>query len=311
MDEVLSVGIDIGGTKANIGLVTAAGKVVDKTQVLIAKKLNPEQLIVSICDETRRLMDKNGIMKETVSFFGVGVPGTADTKTGVVEYCPNLGWEDVPAGTLFKNDLGAEVCVAQDSRLAAWAEYLMGAGRGYQSLICVTLGTGIGAGIIIDGRLFHGAMNTAGELGHTVFEKDGRPCSCGNHGCLEDYCSGTGILQLALELFPEKFANLPHKSETVFQLAYAGDGDMLALIRKVVADLAVGIANAVSLLSPELVIISGGLCQHETLIIEPLRELVYQYGYHSWTRKKRLKIEKAQMGSDAPMIGAALLYRAP
>ena len=137
------------------------------------------------------------------------------------------------------------------------------------------------------------------------------PCSCGNHGCLEDYCSGTGILQLALELFPEKFANLPHKSETVFQLAYAGDGDMLALIRKVVADLAVGIANAVSLLSPELVIISGGLCQHETLIIEPLRELVYQYGYHSWTRKKRLKIEKAQMGSDAPMIGAALLYRAP
>jgi glucokinase len=309
MDEVFSVGIDIGGTKTNIGLVNAGGRVIDCKRVPVDRNLNAEQLISFICDETHSLLDTNGFDKEATSFYGIGVPGTADTETGLVEYCPNLGWEDVPAGHIFKKYLGAEVRVAQDSRLAAWAEYLLGAGQKYQSMICITLGTGIGAGIILDGRLFHGAMNTAGELGHTVFEKDGRPCSCGNRGCLERYSSGTGILRRALELFPEKFLNLPQKSETVFQLAYAGDAEMLGLIRLVVEDLAVGIANAVSLLSPEAVIISGGLCQHEELIIKPLRQLVDQYGYHSWVRKNRLKIEKARMGSDAPMIGAALLYK--
>ena len=227
-----------------------------------------------------------------------------------MEYCPNLGWEDVPAGAIFEKYLGAEVRISQDSRLAAWAEYLLGAGRNYSSSICVTVGTGIGSGIIIDGKIYHGAMNTAGEIGHSVFEKNGRLCNCGNHGCLERYSSGTGMIERALEAYPEKFADRPHKAETVFELAYAGDQDMLKLIRCVVEDLAIGIANAVSILSPEVVIISGGLCAHDELIIKPLGELVDKYGYYSWVRKKRLKIEKAQLGPEAPMIGAALLYKA-
>ena len=236
-------------------------------------------------------------------------PGPRITRPGLVEYCPNLGWEDLPIADLFKKYMGVDIVVSQDSRLAAWAEYLLGVGRHYKTSICVTLGTGIGGGIIMDGKIYHGAMNTAGEVGHSVFQKDGRPCNCGNQGCMERYSSGTGIIERALEAFPEKFVDRPHKSETVFEMAYAGDQDMLDLIHDVVADLSVGIANAVSILSPEAVIVSGGLCEHEKLIIEPLRELVYHYGYHSWTRKKQLKIEKAQMGPEAPMIGAALLYK--
>ena len=189
------------------------------------------------------------------------MPGTADTKTGLVEYCPNLGWEDVPAGAIFKHYLGADVMIAQDSRLAAWAEYLLGAGRNYHSFICVAIGTGIGSGIIIDGKIFHGALNTAGEIGHSVFQKDGRLCNCGNHGCLERYSSGTGMFEQALEAYPEKFIDRPHQAETMFDLAYAGDQDMLRLIRRMVEDLAMGIANAVSLLSPEAVIISGGFAR--------------------------------------------------
>jgi glucokinase len=238
------------------------------------------------------------------------VPGTADYKTGLVEYCPNLGWEDVPAGEIFKKNLGVDVSISQDSRLAAWAEYLLGAGRGFNSIICVTVGTGIGCGIVLDGKIFHGSMNTAGELGHSVFEKDGRPCNCGNHGCLERYSSGTGVFDRAFEAYPDKFVDRPHKSETVFELAYAGDQDMLGLIRRIVEDLAVGIANAVSILSPEAVIISGGLCEHDELVVKPLKELVDKYGYYSWVRKKQLKIEKAQMGPEAPMVGAALFYKA-
>lgn len=310
MSETISVGIDIGATKASIGLVTASGKVLDSIRVPVQRSLAPVAFIEGLCRRVKELLNSVDSAPQEFVFVGVGVPGTADLETGLVEYCPNLGWEDVPAGEIFSQHLGARVLISQDSRLAAWAEYLLGAGRNYRSLICVTLGTGIGGGIILDGKIFHGALNTAGEIGHSVFEKEGRPCNCGNRGCLERYSSGTGIIERALEAYPDKFVGRPHRSETAFELAYAGDREMLALIRRVVEDLAVGIANAVSIIAPEAVIISGGLCTHEELIVKPLRELVDQYGYHSWVRKKKLRIEKAQLGPEAPMIGAALLYKA-
>jgi glucokinase len=310
MDEVISVGIDIGATKVNLGLVTPAGKIVDSARIPVQREVSAERFIETVCQAVARLIDANHLTPADIAFYGVGVPGTADYTTGLVEYCPNLGWEDVPAGAIFQRCLGAEVMVAQDSRLAAWAEYLLGAGRNYQSFICVAIGTGIGSGIIVDGKIFHGALNTAGEIGHSVFQKGGRLCNCGNHGCLERYSSGTGMIERALEAYPEKFGDRPRQAETLFELAYAGDEDLLRLIRHMVEDLAIGIANAVSLLSPEAVIISGGLCTHEELIIQPLRELVNEYGYYAWTRKKQLKIEQAQLGPAAPMIGAALLYQA-
>jgi glucokinase len=290
--------------------VTASGKIIDSVHLPVQHEVSAEHFIETVCRAVTRLIDANQLTPADIAFYGVGVPGTADARTGFVEYCPNLGWEDVPAGAIFHHHLGTEVQVAQDSRLAAWAEYLLGAGRNYHSFICVAIGTGIGSGIIIDGKIFNGALNTAGEIGHSVFQKDGRLCACGNHGCLERYSSGTGMIARALEAYPEKFVDHPHQTETLFDLAYAGDEDLRRLIRSMVEDLAIGIANAVSLLSPEAVIISGGLCTHEELIVKPLRELVAHYGYHAWTRKKQLKIEQAQLGPAAPMIGAALLYKA-
>ncbi len=310
MSEIISVGIDIGASKANVGLVTSAGRIIASVRIPVQRDSSAEFFIETLSRAVERLIQSSGLIKDDCAFYGVGVPGTADYRTGLVEYCPNLGWEDVPAGAIFKKYLGADVVISQDSRLAAWAEYLLGAGRSYRSSICVAIGTGIGGGIIVDGKIFHGALNTAGEIGHSVFEKDGRACSCGNHGCLERYSSGTGMIERALEAYPEKFVDRPHQAETIFELANAGDREMLDLIRRTVEDLAVGIANAVAILSPEAVIISGGLCVHDELIIKPLRELVNKYGYHAWVRKKRLKIEQAQLGPEAPMIGAALLYKA-
>jgi glucokinase len=310
MENLISVGIDIGATKANIGLITEEGNIIDSTRLSVSGVREPDILISQICNGVEILLTKNNIEKTKIHSVGVGVPGTADIKTGHVEYCPNLGWEDIPAGSMFQKKLNMDVIVSQDSRVAAWAEYLLGAGRPYKSMFCVAIGTGIGGGIILDGKIFHGAMNTAGEIGHTIFSKHGRHCNCGLDGCLERYCSGTGIFERAFEEYPQKFADLPHKSESVFTLAYDNDKEMLRLINEVVDDLAIGIANAVSILSPEAVIISGGLCEHNTLIIEPLRQKVNKFGYHSWSRKNILQIEKAQMGSEAPMVGAALLYKA-
>lgn len=310
MGEKISIGIDIGGTKINFGIVKETGEIVSSERLAVNSQLNPDDQIGLICGAVKQMLNKHDLQTNNLVAIGAGVPGTVNIKTGYVEFCPNIGWEDVPAGDIFKKYLGMDVIVSQDSRCAAWSEYLLGAGRGFQSIMCVTLGTGIGCGIIVDGKILHGGMNTAGEIGHMIMEKNGRKCNCGSYGCYERYGSGTGIIQRALETYPDKFKNIPHKSESVFKLAYAGDQEMLAFIRVIVEDIAIGIANAVQLLSPEAVIISGGLCDHDELIVRPLKELIYHYGYHSWVRKKSLTIEKAQMGSDAPMIGAAMLYKA-
>jgi len=306
----INVGVDIGGTKINIGLINETGEIIDRKKMAVERELHPDVIIGLISQEINLLIEKNSLIIRDINSIGVGVPGTVDIKTGFVEYCPNLGWEDVPASSIFQNFIKKEVYVAQDSRLAAWAEYLFGVGKKYSSILCVTLGTGIGCGIIVDGKIFNGAMNTAGELGHMVFQKNGTQCICGNRGCLERYCSGTAIIERALQRFPQKLHHLPPISESVFELAYAGDKEGLDLINEVVEDLAIGIANAVSLISPEAVILSGGLCEHEELIIKPLKELVHRFGYYSWVRKHQLKVEKALMGSDAPMIGAAFLFKA-
>ncbi len=307
--NTVSIGVDIGGTKVNIGVIDADGHVLDSHRLEVVESGNATELIRQVCEIVEKLWTSNGYSRRHIQSVGVGVPGTVEVSSGVVEYCPNLGWEDIPAGKIFKSFLGRDVIISQDSRAAAWAEYLLGAGKGSKSMVCITIGTGIGSGIILDGKIFHGAMNTAGELGHTIYKRDGYPCNCGLQGCFERYCSGTGIFERAYLACPELFVGLDHKAETVFELAKNGNREMQAILHDVVIDLAIGIANTVSILSPELVVISGGLCEQDELIIQPLREQIYKYGYHSWARKKQLQIVKAELGSTAPMIGAALLYK--
>ena len=202
-----------------------------------------------------------------------------------------------------------QIQVIQDSWAGALAEHEFGAGVGYSDMACVTLGTGIGGGVILNNRIFAGAMHCGGEVGHIVVERKGRACNCGNHGCLERYSSGTGIFEQALERFPEKLKEMKPGAESVFELAYAGYEPALALIEESVQMLAMGLANLVGILSVEALIVSGGLCEHEELILKPLEKYIPKYGYYSWTRQNRLVVKKAELGCDAPMLGAAFIYR--
>ena len=304
-----NVGIDIGGTKVNIGIVDDEGRIIDNLRIPTDGGIEPEFFIKEIVRSMHSLLDKNRLSIEDIAFIGAGVPGTVDIQTGVVSYCPNLSWFDVPAGKYFEKYLGRTVMISQDSRNAALAELLFGAGIGYNNLLCIAIGTGIGSGIIINKKIFHGGMNTAGEIGHTPIIKHGIKCVCGNCGCLEKYASGTGMTELAVERYPEKFAVMEKRCESLFELAYTGDLEMLQFIDECVDNLAYGIANAVNLLSVEKVIISGGLCEHEDLVIKPLKEKIIKYGYYAWTRLGRLNVCKALLGSDAPMIGASALER--
>jgi glucokinase len=304
-----NLGVDIGGTKINMGVVSENGAVLYKKKIATLNMEDRREGIRRISGEIRAFLKENGLDLADIAFIGAGVPGTVDTKTGFVDYCPNLNWIDQPIGDYFLESLDREVKLIQDSRAAAFAEYLYGAGRGFSDIICLTLGTGIGCGIIIGGRIFHGGMNTAGEVGHMPIAKHGRKCVCGAEGCLEQYSSGTALITRALERFPEKFEGREKRSETVFEMAYAGDADALGLIGDFVDDLAFGIANVVDVLSSQAVVISGGLCEHESLVIEPLKKKVPEYGYFGWKKQDRLKILKAELTSDAPMIGAAMLYK--
>lgn len=303
-----NIGIDIGGTKILMGVINENGELLAERQIATKPQVSPKEMISEIAGEVQIMLKEKGYSMNDIHFIGVGVPGTVETKTGMVDYCPNIGWMDVPAGLYFKEMLGRDVLISQDSRLAALGENLFGAGVGYHDLVCITLGTGIGCGIIAQDKIFHGGMNTAGELGHIIIVPDGRPCPCKRRGCLERYSSGTGILLGAREMFPEKL-NPDSKTEDVFNLAYCGDSMALGLIEDCLDKLAFGIAMMVNILSPEIIIISGGLCRHEKLIIEPLKNKIYRYGYIAWTRKKDLRVTKALLEDKAAVIGASALYR--
>lgn len=305
-----NVGIDIGGTKVNIGIFQKTGQLVDKVKIPSQQGEDIEIFVDRIGCELKRLAQKCGIMIEEIEFIGLGVPGTVDMRSGIVEYCPNLFWDMVPLKEYFQTIfLKQEIQVIQDSWAGALAEHEFGAGIGYADMTCITLGTGIGGGIIANNRIFSGGMHCAGEIGHTIIEKDGRGCNCGNCGCLEKYASGNGIYEQALECFPEKLRGMKEGAESVFELAYQGYEPALRLIENSVQMLAVGLANLVGIISTEAIIISGGLCEHEELILKPLQKYILEYGYHSWTRQNRLVVRQAKLGSDAPMIGAAFIYK--
>ena len=308
MPEGCRIGIDIGGTKVNMGIIAQDGTILRKRAFPSVGADHPRTFTQKIADAVEELLTQEQLTLADIVHIGAGIPGTADIVKGVVEYSCNLfGEKQVPLAQFFKERWQRDVTITQDSWSAAYAEYRFGWQREHANMLCVTVGTGIGCGVISGGKVFSGAMHTAGEIGHTPIVWQGRPCSCGNRGCLERYASGTAILEQALERFPKKLNDLPHKTESVFQLAYAGDGDALALIAECAEKLAYGLAMMIDILSTDMVVISGGVSEHEALFIQPLQEKILDFGYPSWARKRLVQVHRARLGSDAPMVGTAFL----
>lgn len=308
MNETLyHIGIDIGGTKVNIGIVLPDGTIVDNTVLPSSGAANTSLFTDRICIALEALLAANSIPMSQVAHIGVGIPGTADASRGLVEYSCNLFGTSVPLGDFFRARLCRDVTVVQDSWAAAYAEHCFGAGQKRNNMICVTVGTGIGCGVLLNGRIFGGAMHTAGELGHTPIVWQGRPCSCGRLGCLEAYAGGKAIFGQAMERFPEKMRGLPEKTESVFDLALKGDADALALIDECVDKLAYGIAMGMNLLAVDTVVISGGISVHHALVIAPLKERILSYGYPAWASTRTITVKAAELGVNAPMVGAAFL----
>ena len=303
----MRLGIDIGGTKVLGGLIDENGQVLDRFRLSSKGYDTPQALAEAIAESIAALLQRHHITLDSIVHIGAGIPGTADSLTGQVVYSPNLFGSSVPLGDVLEQAIGKRPAIVQDSWAAAYAEYRWGQKQAYDSMCCITLGTGIGCGVIQHGKVFSGMLHTAGEIGHVSIDMNGPLCSCGRRGCLERYASGTGIYRQAQERFPEKLVNRHPGAEAVFDLAYAGDEDALALIRDCVDKLAFGLGTLVNILGCSNIFISGGLSVHEELMIRPLSEAIARYGYPAWSHRIKPLVQKAALGEDAPMIGAAFL----
>ena len=300
------IGIDVGGTNLKAGLVDEAGNIVKVERVPLDFQ-GPERFAEILAELSKR------VIQEKVRWVGVGLPGAVDG--GDVLFTTNIPMENVPLERLFRKHLDLPLLLGNDADCAAVGEFFGGAGKGTRDFAVVTLGTGVGAGIIVDGKLRGGLASS--EAGHMVIIQDGEPCNCGRRGCWERYASATGLIQQtkrAMEAHPESLlheiaAENGVEGRTAFQAAEAGDEAALGVCRNYVNYLAGGLTSLINILRPEAVAIGGGVAAApERLLLEPLREAVAKESF-SRHGGRITKVLRAERGNDAGIIGAAMLGR--
>lgn len=309
-----SVGVDIGGTNIKFGIFDATGKLLLQKKAATDPERGSDAVLSAVTQQIHSMLAALSLRADDLTGIGLGVPGTADSVTGTVVYAPNLFWKNVPVATAIQSSFGVPLFIAQDTRAAAWAEYLVGSGQGCRGLAAVTLGTGIGCGMVMDGKIFHGALNTAGEFGHQIVELDGELCNCGRSGCLEAHAGGLAIVRQAKKRIPHLGTLLGKDPAAisvadVFQLAQQGNPPARQLTENVVRSIGIGMVNLINLTSVERICISGGISNAPAeLLMEPLTAFVRERAYQAIS--SRVQISKSALDEDAPLIGAALLHRA-
>ena len=309
------IGIDVGGTNLKAGLVREDGQILAVERTPLAFE-NPEQFARTLAQLGQSVLHQAGIPASDVVSAGIGIPGAV--AGGDILYTCNIPLRDVPLSRLFRQHLDVPVLLENDANCAAVGEWLCGAGRGTQQFIVVTLGTGVGGGLILNGKLYSGS-GMVGEVGHMVIQHGGAPCNCGRRGCWEAYASATGLIRMtreAMEAHPESLLHTVAaqsgcvEGRTAFDAAVQGDETALALCRDYVSYLAAGVTNLINILQPEAVAIGGGVAAApDGLLLTPLREIVERECYPRHTGQIS-RIVRAELGNDAGIIGAALLKRA-
>lgn len=309
------IGIDVGGTNLKAGLVREDGQILAVERTPLAFE-NPEQFARTLAQLGQSVLQQAGVPASEVISAGIGIPGAV--AGGDILYTCNIPLRDVPLSRLFRQHLDVPVLLENDANCAAVGEWLCGAGRGTQQFIVVTLGTGVGGGLILNGKLYSGS-GMVGEVGHMVIQHGGAPCNCGRRGCWEAYASATGLIRMtreAMEAHPESLLHTVAaqsgcvEGRTAFDAAVQGDETALGLCRDYVSYLAAGVTNLINILQPEAVAIGGGVAAApDGLLLTPLREIVERECYPRHTGQIP-RIVRAELGNDAGIIGAALLKRA-
>lgn len=310
----LTIGVDLGGTKIAAALVDREGGILGEDRRPTEAERGVEHVMANMAAAARAAA---GDHLGRVSAVGLGAPGPLNIARGLIFKAPNLpGWDDVPVVSLLQERLGGlPVFLENDANAAGYGEWAVGAGRGTRNMIYLTISTGIGGGIIIDGRVYHGRDDAAGEVGHMTVEPDGPPCGCGRRGCWESLCSGTAIAaemarrlaagarSRALDLAggDPQAVNPAH----VAQAAREGDTEAAAVLEKAFFYLAVGITNLIHFLNPEMVVLGGGVAKLGDQLFIPVRRLVQERAYPALV--KDLPIVPAVLGDRVGVLGAAMV----
>jgi glucokinase len=312
------IGIDFGGTNIAVGLVDSNLKIVAKESRPTGKDTRSVDLMVAdMADICRNLMNKAGIGFDQLESIGIASPGTINSATGEVECYHGMSLDHYPMVNILSGYLDGykNIRIANDANAAALGEVMAGAAKGAKEAIMVTLGTGVGGGIIINGKIYEGFNFSAAEIGHIVIEKDGLECPCGRRGCWEQYSSATGLIRMTKEAMNQNKDSLLWKvcpeidkvnGKTVFDGVELGDTTAKAVLDKYYSYLACGLANMVNIFQPEILCIGGGICGQGENLRAPIEKLVMEEQYAKTTAHKT-KIVIASLGNDAGIIGAAML----
>ena len=309
------IGIDVGGTNVKIALVDEGGKIIYSNSVPTYAKMGFEYTVNNIKQSIRDLMKETNTDEKTIEGIGFDFPGQIDYKNGIVKLAPNIpGWVNVPIAKLIEDEFHIPTRVDNDVRCAALGEMNFGAGRGCENFICITVGTGIGSGLVINGKLVRGASNAAGEIGHIKLQaKDGPLCGCGDSGCLEAFASGPAIVAMAQDYLKggksAKFAEMASDGEItpyiVAKAAEAGDPVAKRIFETMGYRIGIGLTSVINLLNPEKVIIGGGVAECGDLLLEPIRKTVKKRAMV--IAGETVQIVPAQLGNSAGVIGASML----
>ncbi len=295
--------IDLGGTKITAAVADETGKTIVRKTISTEAHKGKKAVLDNLVGLGKELIKTAGLKSAQISMIGIGAPGPVLPAEGIVVEAPNLpGWDRVPLKELMEEAFKRPVLVQNDANAAALAENLMGAGKGAQNMIYITVSTGIGGGLIINGKLYEGSRGTAGEVGHMIIKENGPLCSCGARGCLEALASGTALGKMGEKIFNRKI-----DAVEIEKMAIAGDRKAQELIKIVANYLGVGVSNLVNLLNPEVIVIGGGMSNLGNLLLEPVRKYVYENALVM--SSQNVKIVKAKFGKDAGIQGAIALCR--
>ena len=310
-----SIGIDLGGTNIVAAVVDDKYNIIGKSKTPTNTPRSADEIFDDIAKVCREAIAEAKLTIDDISSIGMGTPGTVNGD-GVIEFANNLGFNNVPAREMLKERLGdIPVFIDNDANCAALGEAYAGCGNGSDNFVAVTLGTGVGSGIIVDGKIVKGVNFAGGECGHMVIVVDGEQCTCGRKGCWEAYASATALIRqtkAAMEKYPDSVMHELAAEEgkvsgrTAFDAMRKGDIAGIKVVNDYIKYVACGLINIVNALQPEIVCVGGGICNEGDTLLKPLNRYVNaeRYSIHS---KIQTKILRAQLGNDAGIIGAALL----
>lgn len=313
------IGIDLGGTNIVAGVVDEQYNILAKASTKTNCPRPDREIARDMAKMAIQAVENAKLTMKQIEWIGIGTPGIANSRDGIIEYSNNLGFVNTPMVKYIQEDINKPVFVENDANAAAYGEFVAGAAKGANNAVCITLGTGVGGGIIIDGKIYAGSNFAGAEIGHTVISVDGPQCTCGRKGCFEVFSSATGLIRMTKESMAKNPDSSMHKlvaersgkvsARIAFDAMRMGDAAAKAVVDDYIKYLAAGITNTINTFQPDILCIGGGVCNEGDALLLPVKELVAKEVY-TRNSKQNAQIVIAKLGNDAGIIGAAFLGNA-